>query len=345
MRRRKPRSLIICFCLFSLLPCFGADEIPSDVTPYVRLGHLVKISIFRNPLVDKETGSILESGQLLREEVVSMPVGSGTIISEDGLVLTNYHVYRMDDNIHYDEKTRTLVTAQPAGRSMLVYALWDNDPLKVPELRYLADPVSLDENHDTALLRIVMDKEGNVLGDSTFSFVKIGNPYAIRLNETLAIFGYPSKGGDTITITEGKFLGYYRDRRFPGLDGFIKTNAAMAPGNSGGAAMNKTALVGIPTAVTPPTLAGSDLGYIHPVTWAAKVLTVAKDKFKLKAPKIPHAWLQSEHNTDETHDNIYVTGRVVSSHSRQGIGANVIIAREDRTLDQIESLHLELQVV
>jgi S1-C subfamily serine protease len=331
--------------LITLLFTLRADEIPSDVTPYVRLGHLVKVSVYRNPVVDESTRSILSSGQLIREEIVQMPVGSGTIVSADGLILTNNHVYQMENNIQYDENTKTLVLAQPASRSMLVYVLDNNDPLKVPVLRYMANPITVDEQHDTALLKIVADQEGNTLTAPTFSFVEIGNPFDIRLNEMLTIFGYPSKGGDTITITEGKFLGYYRDERFPGLDGFIKTNAGMAPGNSGGAAMNKKSLVGIPTAVTPPTLAGSDLGYIHPVTWAAKVMTVAKHKYALKAPDIPLAWLRSDHNTDETRHSTYVTGKVISAHSRQGVAAHVIIARADRTLAQIENLHLELQVV
>jgi S1-C subfamily serine protease len=273
-----------------------------------------------------------------------MPVGSGTIIHSNGLILTNNHVYQMEDNIQYDEESQTLVLAQPASREMLVYTLRDNDPLKVPEFEYLAEPVSLDEKHDVALLRIVKDKEGNPAA-KIFSYVSIGNPFGIKLNETLTILGYPSKGGDTITITEGKFLGYYRDQRFPGLDGFIKSNAAMAPGNSGGAAVNKAALVGVPTAVTPPTLAGSDLGYIHPVTWAARVLTVAKHKLNFEIPEIPFQWFESDHNTDDTRNNIYVTGRILSSHSQTGILADIILARTDRTLKEIENLHLELEVV
>lgn len=333
------------FCLVLFVPPGGSDEIPQDVTPYVRLGHFVRVSVFKNPTVDPQQRRILNPGQLIREEVVRMPVGSGTIISSNGLILTNNHVYQMEDNIQYDEETRTLILAQPASREMLVYALADNDPLKVPELQYLAEPVSLDEEHDIALLRIVKDKDGNPIDGKTFSYVSIGNPFGIRLNETLTIFGYPSKGGDTITITEGKFLGYFRDQRFPGLDGFIKTNAAMAPGNSGGSAMNKAALVGIPTAVTPPTIAGSDLGYIHPVTWAAKVLTVASHKLDFETPDIPLQWLESDHNTDDTRNNTYVTGQVISSHSQTGIPADIILARTDRTLQQIENLHLELEVV
>ena len=109
--------------------------------------------------------------------------------------------------------------------------------------------------------------------------------------------------------------------------------------------MNNSALIGVPTAVTPPATAGSDLGYIHPVTWATKVLTVAQWKFGLDTPKIPLGWLKSVYNTDETQNNIYVTGKIVSSHSQEGISAGIIIARPDRTLKQIEALHRELQFV
>ncbi|MGD9345030.1 MAG: serine protease [Candidatus Aminicenantes bacterium] len=343
-----PKKLFVLLnCILSLsvfLPS-KADEIPPDVTPYVRLGHLVRVSVFRNPTLDPTQNRILNTGQLVREEVVQMPVGSGTIISGDGLILTNNHVYQMENDIQFDKETQTLFSAQQASREMLVYMLKDNDPLKVPTFQYLAEPVSLDENHDTALLRIVKDKDGNPVAGKTFSYVPLGNPFGMRLKETLTIYGYPSKGGDTITITEGKFLGYYRDQRFPGLDGFIKTDAAMAPGNSGGAAMNKSALVGVPTAVTLPTLAGSDLGYIHPITWAAKVLTVAKHKLDFQTPEIPLPWFASDYNTDDTRNNIYVTGRVISSHSQTGIFADIILARTDRTLEQIEKLHLELEVV
>ncbi|MFB0564371.1 MAG: serine protease [Candidatus Aminicenantaceae bacterium] len=342
----KKIKTFIAFIVFIII-CFSvaAEDIPSDVTPFVRLGHLVKVSIFKNPVIDQKTSKIISNGQLIREEIVQMPVGSGTIISSDGLILTNNHVYQMKEDTQYDRDTHMLYVAQPASKSMLVYTLKDNDPLKVPELQYIADPVSLDERRDTALLKIVRDKEGKEIKKDNFSFLKMGNPYAIKLNEAITIYGYPSKGGDTITITEGKFLGFYHDERFYGLDGFIKTNAAMAPGNSGGAAINKKTLIGVPTAVTLPTLAGSDLGYIHPITWAAKVLTVAKHKFNLKTPVIPAPWFQSDHNTDETLDRMYVSGKVVSSHSQQGISAVVIIAREDRSFEEIENLHRELQIV
>ena len=229
MRGRTAWVLLFLLCLSSYA---AAQSIPSDFTPFVRLGHLVKLSIHKNPVLDTEKGSIINRGELLREEVVQMPVGSGTIISPDGLILTNWHVYQISDQFQFDPEKNLLRVAEPAGSAMLVYWLQDKDPLKIPVFRYLAVPLSLDEEHDTALLKIVADRDGRRISPVDFTYVRLGNPFGMRINEDITVLGYPGKGGDTITVTDGKFLGYYRDERFPGLDGFIKTNAAMAPGNS-----------------------------------------------------------------------------------------------------------------
>jgi hypothetical protein len=226
---------------------------------------------------------------------------------------------------------------------MLVYRLKNNDPLMAPEIQYLAAPVSLDKTHDTALLKIYAEVKGKKIKPSDLPYCPFGNPFSIKLNETITIIGYPAKGGDTITITEGKFLGFYRNRNFYGLDGFIKSDAAMSSGNSGGAALYRNEIVGVPTAVTPPVLAGSDMGYINPVTWAVKALTIARNKYEFNTQEIPLKWVLNDYNTDETRHHIYMTGWIVSSHSRHPLQAEILMTRSDRSLEQIQSLHLELQ--
>jgi len=332
--------------VFLSLSCFlAAEDIPSDVTPFVKLGRLVKVSFYKNPVIDKRSKEIKHNGQLIKENLVQVPAGSGTIISPGGLILTNYHVYQMKNYFKYDSKKNMLLRETPAGKTMLVYRLAGNDPLKVPALHYSAAPVSLDKKHDTAILKIISDEKGKLISKNDFSYVSIGNPFAMRINEDITIIGYPSKGGDTVTITGGKFLGYYRSKRFYGLDGFIKTDGAMAPGNSGGAAMNKGTLIGVPTSVTLPTAAGSDLGYIHPVTWAAKTLTIANRKYGYKTPEIPVQWFYTDYNTDETKTFLYVTGNIISSHSNRPVSAEVAITRPDRTFTQIKNLHRQIQSV
>jgi S1-C subfamily serine protease len=338
------RGIVWSVCLVLVFP-LCLESIPSDFTPFVRLGHLVKVSVYKNPVLAQGGTNVINNGQLVREEMVQMPVGSGTVISAGGLILTNYHVYNLENNSQYDALNKILYIAEPVSQNMLVYQLKDNDPLKVPDFLYIAAPVSLDEDHDTALLKIVADNQGNAVDRRDFSSVSFGNPFGMTINESLYIIGYPGKGGDTLTITDGKFLGYYRDSRYTGLDGFIKTNAAMAPGNSGGAALNDNELIGVPTSVTLPGTAGADLGYIHPVTWALKVLTIARIKYELDSPEIPIQWLINPYNSDETARDVYVTGSVISAQSGNPLDAQVIVAAEGRTFEEIQILHQKVQSV
>jgi S1-C subfamily serine protease len=345
MARWSLKALCAAAAFVSLVSiCGRAAEIPTDFTPYVRLGHLLKVSVYQDPILDASGQGFVNPGKLVREEgPVAMPVGSGTIISAEGLILTNWHVYAIEDQVQYDPNTRILRVAERASMTMLVYRLYDNDPLKVPIVQFRAEPISLDEEHDTALLKIVEDAEGNRIDRRDFSHVALGNPFGMKITSDLTVLGYPGKGGDTITITTGKFLGYYRDDRFPGQDGFIKTDAAMSPGNSGGAALSSQGLVGVPTAVTLPQLVGSDMGYIHPVTWALKGFVVAQYKFGLHPPEIPLEWLASSYNSDETAENTFLTGHVQASDSGQGTETQVIAVRPDKTLEEIGQLHQELQ--
>lgn len=347
MSQKKISFIFTAIIILSFSSLIGADDIPADVTPHVRLWRLVKSSIYKNPVVQQQgkNQEIVHDGQLLNETIIPAPAGSGTIISPDGLILTNSHVYRMENSFKYDSDKKMLFRLAPVNLNMQVYRLQDNDPLKPPVFQYIAAPISLDTMHDIALLKIITDKNGVKITKNDFSYVKMGNPFSMKLNEFITILGYPIKGGDTITITIGNFLGYYRNERFPGLDGFIKTNAAMAPGNSGGAALNEGLLMGIPTAVTLPGLAGSDFGYIHPVTWTLKTLIIANQKYGFRTPEIPGQWFENDYNTDETKDCLYVTGNIVSSHSCQPLSAEVVIARHDRHIDEIKMLHKQITTI
>lgn len=333
---------MVIFLIWSSVTLFP-EQIPDEISPFVQLGHLVKLSIFKNSIVDAKEKKIISNGELIKETIEETPVGSGTIISPDGLILTNYHVYQLDNLSRYDNRINRLYVRQRISNAMLVYRLADNDPLKAPVLQYLAIPVSLDQTHDTALLKIYADPKEKEIKVSNLPFIRFANPFSMKLNEIMTIIGYPSKGGDTITITEGKFLGYYRNKFFPGLDGFIKTDAAMSPGNSGGAALVKSQMVGVPTAVTHPAMAGSDMGYIHPVTWSLKALTIARQKFKFNVQELSREWIRNDYNTDETRSHIYLTGWIISSHSRRPLAAEILITRPDRSLLEIQDLHRQLQ--
>jgi S1-C subfamily serine protease len=155
--------------------------------------------------------------------------GSGSVVSPDGMILTNAHVV---DN-RYDEYT-----------DLGVAIIERTD--KPPELTYLADIAAVDYWLDMAVIRIVSDIDGNSVTPQ-LSYIQMGDSDAIEIGDHLRILGYPGIGGDTITYTEGAVSGFTRER---GVDGraWIKTDATIAGGNSGGMAVNAAGeLIGVPT--------------------------------------------------------------------------------------------------
>ena len=179
MSRKKISIIFTAFIILSFSSLIEADDIPSDVTPHVRLWRLVKSSIYKNPVV-REQGQkqeIVNDGQLIDETIIPAPAGSGTIISPDGLILTNSHVYRMENSFKYDSDKKMLFKLAPVNLNMLVYRLQDNDPLKPPVFQYIAAPISLDTMHDTALLKIITDKDGVKITKKDFPYVNMGNPF------------------------------------------------------------------------------------------------------------------------------------------------------------------------
>lgn len=152
--------------------------------------------------------------------------GSGVIISEDGYIITNNHVIE--------------------GASELKITLSDGRSFE-------AKLVGADPTTDIALVKI---EAGNL------SFIEFGDSGKLRLGEWLVAVGNPY--GLNSTVTAGIVSAKGRDLNvIPGefrLESFIQTDAAVNPGNSGGALVNtKGELVGINTVIKSPT--GSYAGY------------------------------------------------------------------------------------
>ncbi|MBN1955382.1 MAG: trypsin-like peptidase domain-containing protein [Anaerolineae bacterium] len=162
--------------------------------------------------------------------------GSGTIISPDGLILTNAHVVT-DPDPNY----------QPDALGISITVCSDD----LPELRYLGEILAVDTQLDLAVIRIATDLDGRPVNVEALSlnYVEVGNSDAMDLGDLIQILGYPGIGGETITFTEGVVSGFTRER---GVDGraFIKTDATIAGGNSGGLGANASGqIIGVPTQV------------------------------------------------------------------------------------------------
>ncbi len=95
------------------------------------------------------------------------------------------------------------------------------------------------------------------------------------MGEKLWIVGFPGIGGETMTVTQGIVSGKTQGTpRFPGE--WIKTDAIISPGNSGGAAFDQLGnLVGAPTWGSSSEQGGS-IGRIRPVEKADDLIAKAR---------------------------------------------------------------------
>jgi serine protease Do len=115
-------------------------------------------------------------------------------------------------------------------------------------LTYFAEIVAQAPEVDLAVLRIVSRVDGKRLSKLSLPHVAIGDSDALELGDTLAIFGYPGIGGETVTFTSGSVAGFTKQQGISARRAWIKTDATIAGGNSGGTAVNsKGELVGVPT--------------------------------------------------------------------------------------------------
>ncbi|MFP9113432.1 trypsin-like peptidase domain-containing protein [Flavobacterium sp. RHBU_3] len=149
--------------------------------------------------------------------------GSGVIITEDGYIVTNNHVIQ--------------------DANELEVTLNNNKT-------YKAKLVGTDSKMDIALLKIDADEK---LPYSTF-----GNSDDIKVGEWVLAVGNPYNLNSTVTA--GIVSAKARNLSKEGIQSFIQTDAAVNPGNSGGALVNtRGELVGINTMISSTT--GSYVGY------------------------------------------------------------------------------------
>jgi S1-C subfamily serine protease len=159
------------------------------------------------------------------------PRGSAVVVRSDGVLVTNYHVILNTRTTRsYDEIFLSLSGEGDAASS---------------SARYRLKPLLINKDYDLALLRVESDASGNPVPKSfTFPSIEIGDSLKIKVLEDLFIIGFPEKGGSSVTVNRGVVEG--KDL----LANWIKTDARVIHGNSGGAAVNSEGkLVGIPTKV------------------------------------------------------------------------------------------------
>ena len=156
------------------------------------------------------------------------PRGSGVIVRSDGIIITNNHVIT-------DSRTKS-----PFDE--IFFAPSDQGVNAAQSKASRLKPLSVSREYDLALLGIEPDNAASK--PPLFPAVEIGDSKAVQLLDEIVIIGFPEKGGTTVTISEGVIEG--KDI----LGNWIKTDARVIHGNSGGAAVNAEGkLIGIPTKV------------------------------------------------------------------------------------------------
>lgn len=163
------------------------------------------------------------------------PRGSGVIISADGLVVTSYHVIAREDGAG---EFREIYLSLPT----------DNAGLAPGAPRYRLRKLETDKVHDLALLRAEpLPQAGEAVQPQRkpqFPALRISPSNVVQTLDDLIVIGYPATGGATVTFSTGVVEGLDSNAKW------IKTDARLLHGNSGGAAVNTAGqLVGIATRV------------------------------------------------------------------------------------------------
>lgn len=200
--------------------------------------------------------------------------GSGTIISSDGLILTNAHVAdpQAAGLALLYENVDLIFSSMPDS---LVIAMIDNES-RPPVQKYIAEVIGSDGALDLALLQIVSDMEGNPIDKENLDlpFVELGDSDQVQLGDGIRIFGFPGIGGETLTLTKGTVSGFESQEEV-GDKAFIKTDSEISGGNSGGLAVNEAGeMIGIPTWVDFSDT-GSVIGRLRSINLAKPMIEAA----------------------------------------------------------------------
>ncbi len=157
--------------------------------------------------------------------------GSGVVISPDGYIVTNNHVVANGEEVTVTFNNRYTANAKVVGK----------------------DPAT-----DIAVLKID--------GKSDLDYMEFGNSDDAKLGQWVLAVGYPLTLDATVTAgiisAKGRSIGVNKQQS--AIESFIQTDAAVNPGNSGGALVNTYGqLIGINSAIASPT--GSYAGYSYAI--------------------------------------------------------------------------------
>lgn len=168
--------------------------------------------------------------------------GSGVVISADGYIVTNNHVVANGDEVAVTFNDRYTTSAKVVAK---------------------------DPSTDLALLKVE--------GEKNLPYMEMGNSDNVKLGQWVLAVGYPLSLEATVTAgivsAKGRSIGVNKTQSETAIESFIQTDAAVNPGNSGGALVNTAGqLVGINSAIASPTGSYAGYSYAIPVNIVRKVV-------------------------------------------------------------------------
>ena len=179
--------------------------------------------------------------QLTNSEKLSS-IGSGFIISKDGLIVTNHHVI--------DNASKVNINLSDGSK-------------------YQAKILGFDKKTDLALLKINIKKD--------LPFVKFGDSSKSRIGDSVIVIGNPYGLGGSVSSGIISYLG--RDINKQQYDDFIQTDAAINKGNSGGPMFNINGeVIGVSTVIFSPSGGSVGIGFATPSNIVEKIIKQLQEK-------------------------------------------------------------------
>jgi len=205
---------------------------------------------------------------LVHGELTPVAGGSGTILSADGSVLTNYHVL-------YDEEHDRLHDLFVIGRVRGRQGTPESDCAGHPSRAKLMP------DRDFALLKCDMDMSGRSWSPEDWPTARPNLSESVVLGERIWVIGFPDTLDGRLNVATGEVSGSTNEG---GEVAFIRTTASISQGSSGGAAVDERGLlVGVPSAFRlltrvderGATPAGK-VGMIRPIARARPLIDLAE---------------------------------------------------------------------
>jgi S1-C subfamily serine protease len=275
MYRLSARQILVIAlgsALFAAIAVAGVQQLWGHLQPFGSASISTPSNITEPSLATDEQNNIevykaaspgvvyIQSTAIVRDfyGLFSRPVegaGSGSIIDEQGDILTNYHVIA---------NTEKLTVSFGSGKS------------------YPAKVIGKDPDTDLAVIRLLETPK------EALTIVPMGDSDKLMVGQKVLAIGNPF--GLDRTLTTGVISGLQRPIRAENLrliEGAIQTDASINPGNSGGPLLDSHGrMIGINSQIESPSGASAGVGFAIPISIAKRIVPQLIRDGEIRRPKL-----------------------------------------------------------